>query len=232
MSMEVENFYEVLPDEYLKNQNYKNEIPFLPHHPFRCLIIGSSGSRKTLLALNLIKKCACFEVLYICAKNIEEPLYRFVRDKMGNRCIAVDSVNELIDLKEVDDSKQNCILFDDMVSEGAKEQKKISEYFIRGRKNNCSCIYISQSYYKIPKLIRANANVLAFKKLNDKRDLNMILTDNLHGSITKDILKHMYDNSLKTKDDFFMICNEETNPNRVYRKNFSQTYIIDESQPE
>ncbi len=54
--MEVEIFYTKLPKEYLVKMQYKNKHDFLPAHPFRCLIIGGSGSRKTMLALNLIKK--------------------------------------------------------------------------------------------------------------------------------------------------------------------------------
>jgi hypothetical protein len=69
-----------------------------------------------------------------------------------------------------------------------------------------------------------------FKKISDKRDLNMILCDNLHSGITKDILHKMYLNSVKhNKDDFFMISNEEMNPNLVYRKNFTDAYMIDET---
>ena len=228
--MEVENFYTKLPKEYLVKMQYKNKHDFLPAHPFRCLIIGGSGSRKTMLALNLIKKCACFDMVYICAKNIEEPLYKMMRDKMKSNCVAVECVGELPDLKTIDDKKQNVIIFDDMICENAKEQKKIGEYFIRGRKNNCSSIYISQCYYKIPKLIRANTNVLMFKKISDKRDLNMILGDNLHSGITKDVLHQMYLNAVKhDKNDFFMISNEEMNPNLVYRKNFTDAYMIDEN---
>ena len=227
--MEVENFYTKLPKEYMTKMKYKNKYDFLPAHPFRCLIIGGSGSRKTMLALNLIKKCAVFDMVYICAKNIEEPLYKMMKDKMGTKCIAVESVSELPNLKEIDDSKQNVIIFDDMITESGKDQKKIGEYFIRGRKNNCSSIYISQSYYKIPKLIRANANVLMFKKITDKRDLKMILSDNLHSEISLDTLYKMYLSAIsKDKNDFFMISNEELDPNKVYRKNFTEAFMIDE----
>ena len=53
------------------------------------------------------------------------------------------------------------------------------ELFIRGRKigKGLSLIYLSQSFFKIPKIIRQQFNYLFLLKLSSGRDLNLILSD-------------------------------------------------------
>ena len=43
-----------ITNEY--NKQHNNKSPYIPKHPYRMLIIGSSGSGKTNALLNLIKK--------------------------------------------------------------------------------------------------------------------------------------------------------------------------------
>ena len=38
------------------NKEHNEKWPFIPNHPYRILIIGGSGSRKTNTLLNLIKE--------------------------------------------------------------------------------------------------------------------------------------------------------------------------------
>ena len=38
------------------NKEHNEKWPFIPGHPYRILIIGGSGSRKTNTLLNLIKE--------------------------------------------------------------------------------------------------------------------------------------------------------------------------------
>ena len=59
-------------------------------------------------------------------------------------------------MSEYDDNTSKLIIFDDLVFEGRQTQEQIEQYFIRGRKAGWSMIYISQSYFGIPKTIRIN----------------------------------------------------------------------------
>ena len=44
-----------------------------------------------------------------------------------------------------------------------KKQDITGNFCTRGRHNNCSCIYISQNYHKLPRqTIRTNCNILLF----------------------------------------------------------------------
>ena len=60
-------------------------------------------------------------------------------------------------------NKENKILivFDDMISDMINNKKLnsiVTELFIRGRKLNISLVFITQSYFKIPKDVRLNTN--------------------------------------------------------------------------
>ena len=50
----------------------------------------------------------------------------------------------------------------------------ISEFFMRGRKINISIIFMSQSYFKVPKDIRLNATHFIMK-IPNKREFQQML---------------------------------------------------------
>ena len=49
-------------------------------------------------------------------------------------------------------------MFDD--DDDLKLSPKITELFLRERKLNISLAFVSQSYFKVPKTIRLNANII------------------------------------------------------------------------
>ena len=73
---------------------------------------------------------------------------------------------------DIDPDENNLFIFDDQLTESVAKQKAISDLFIRGRKQNASAIYITQSYFDTQKLIRKNCDYILLKKINTKRDLN------------------------------------------------------------
>ena len=70
---------------------------------------------------------------------------------------------------------QQLVIFDDQVLES--DQSRIKDCFIRGRKIGAglSFIYISQSYYQIPKIVRLQFGYLILLKAGSMKDLRMIL---------------------------------------------------------
>ena len=51
------------------NKDHNSKLPYIPHHPYRMLIIGGSGSGKANVLLNLIKEQEQVTVLltrFIC----------------------------------------------------------------------------------------------------------------------------------------------------------------------
>lgn len=140
--------------------------------PLRCLIVGSSGSGKTNLLLNLIynKNGLEFKHLYIFSRSIQQDAYVELKQNFANvekklkRKIAYlfSTCDDLIPLDECEPN--SLIVFDDCLLEG---QTKIKDYFIRGRHKNLSCIYLTQSYSRVDmQVIRNNVNMLCVFKQN------------------------------------------------------------------
>ena len=64
-------------DEYT-NENrteHNKNWPYIPDYPYRILIIGGSGSRKTNTLLNLINNQADIDKIYLYAKDLYETKY-------------------------------------------------------------------------------------------------------------------------------------------------------------
>ena len=69
------------------------------------------------------------------------------------------------------------IVFDDMIADMMSNNKLNSiviELFIRGRKLNISLVFITQSYFKLPKEVRRNTTHFFIAKISNKRKLQQI----------------------------------------------------------
>ena len=146
----------------------------MPHHPYRILIIGGSGSGKTNALLNLINNQPDIDKIYLYAKDPYEAKYQYLvnkRDGVGinhfnDPKAFIEYSNDMHDVyKNIDDynpDKENKILivFDDMIADMINNKKLnsvVTELFIRGRKLNISLVFIMQSFFKVPKDVRLNS---------------------------------------------------------------------------
>ena len=65
------------------------------------------------------------------------------------------------------------IVFDDMIADMLNNKKLnpiVTELFIRGRKLNISLVFITQSYYSVPKNTRLNSTHYLIMKIPNKRE--------------------------------------------------------------
>jgi hypothetical protein len=113
-----------------------------------------------------------------------------------------------------------------LVNEPLKQQRPVADFFIRARKKNASIIYISQSFYAVPKLIRDNINYLIIKQVSSMKNLTMICRECSLG-IDKKQLKKIYDDATQRKQDFLLIDLEGDKDER-FRKNFDEIYVLEE----
>ena len=76
--------------------------------------------------------------------------------------------------------KKVLIVFDDMIADimtNKKLQAIIKELFIRCRKLNISLVFITQSYFSVPKDVRLNLTHYFIMKINNRIELKNIATD-------------------------------------------------------
>ena len=79
-------------------------------------------------------------------------------------------------IKNYNHHKENktLIVFDDMIADIINNKKLnsiVTELFIRGRKLNISLVFITQSYFKVPKDVRLNTTHFFIMKIPNKREL-------------------------------------------------------------
>ena len=135
--------------------NYKQGHPCMPADTFRMLICGPSNSGKTNILLHMLYKLLTYDKIYLYAKNLHQDKYQYMIDDFDERVNPVtgydviEGANDVIPLEVLPTDNQKIVIFDDMVCES--NQRDIIEYFINGRHRNCSVIYLSQSYFKVPK---------------------------------------------------------------------------------
>ena len=115
------------------------------------------------------------------------------------------------------------IVFDDMIAHMESDKRLnpiVTELFLRERKRNISLVFISQSYFKVPKTLRLTATHYFIMKIPNKREFQQIASNHLCGINFKDFMKLYKD---YTKELYSCLVNDTTlssdNPLR-FRKNF------------
>ena len=84
------------------------------------------------------------------------------------------------------------IVFDDMIADMINNNKLnpiVTEFFIRGRKLNISIVFITQSYFKVPKDVRLNSTHFIIMKTPNKRELQQIALNHSSDIDFKDFIK-------------------------------------------
>ena len=218
----------------LRSHNLK--CPYIPDYPYRILIIGGSGSRKANALLNLINSQPDIDKIYLYAKDPYEAKYQFLINK--RKSTGLDHFNDpkafieySNDMQDVykninyyNPDKENKILivFDDMIADMIHNKKLnsiVTELFIRGRKLNISLVFITQSYFKVPKDVRLNSTHFFIMKIPNKRELQQIALNHSSDINSKDFIK-IYKKC--TAEPYSFLVNDATlaldNPLR-FRKN-------------
>ena len=104
----------------------------------------------------------------------------------------MDDVYESIDDYNPNRKRKILIAFDGMVADilnNKKCQAIIKELFIRCRKLNISLVFITQSYFSVPKDVRLNSTHYLIMKINNKRELQNIAINHSADIDYKDFVK-------------------------------------------
>ena len=194
-------------DDYVnenKTEHNKN-WPNTPDHPYRILIISGLGSGKANVLLNLIENQPDIDKIYLYGKDPYEAKYQYLINKGEGVGInhfnypkafieySNDMRNAYKNIKYYNPNKENKILiaFDDMIADMVSDKKLnsiVTELFISGRKLNISLVFITQSYYKIPKDVRLNTTHFFISKIPNNRELQKIAINHSSNISTKDFI--------------------------------------------
>ena len=113
-------------------------------------------------------------------------------------------------------------VFDDMIADMTHNKKLnsiVTELFLRGRKLTISLVFITQSYFKVPKDVRLNTTHFFISKIPNKTELQKIAINHSSDISTKDFA-NIYREC--TAETYSFLVNDTTlasdNPLR-FRKN-------------
>ena len=215
-------------DDYT-NENkivHNSKWPYIPDHPHRILIADGSGSGKTNTLFNLINNHPDIDKTYLYAKDPYETKYQYLinkRQKVGlnhfdDHKVFIEYSNDMQDVyKNIEgynpEKKRNVlIVFDDMIADMIKNKRLnpiVTELFIRGRKLNISIVFITQSYFKVPKDFRLNSTHFFIMKISNKREFQQIALNHSSDIDFKDFLK-IY--KKYTKEPYSFLVNDTILP--------------------
>lgn len=226
---EIINFYEVIPKKYLDTVENPNEHLHNIKIPFRMCVVAPSGTGKTNFLLNLIKVFSCgegtFADISIITRNKDEPLYNYLAGEFEQIQIK-EGMSSTPKLDDMDKKYNHLVVWDDLVL--SKNLNSVEEYYMRARKKNCSVIFLSQSYYDIPKFIRKNSNYLVLLDLGgSKREQTAILNE-WSSDLDKDELKAVYNDAVSVPLRPLIITGGKVARDKKYRKGWLEYYNLTE----
>ena len=104
----------------------------------------------------------------------------------------MDDVYENIHNYNSSRKRKILIIFNDMIADimtNKKFQVIIKELLIRCRKLNISLVFITQSYFSVPKDVRLNSTYYLIMKINNKRELQNIAINHSADIDYQDLIK-------------------------------------------
>ena len=121
--------------------------------------------------MNLINNQPDIDKIYLYAKDPYEAKDQFLINKRESTGLEhfndpkafieysndMQNVYKTIDEYNVDKERKILIVFYDMIADMINNKKlnsMVTELFIRGRKSNISLVFITKSYFKVPKDVR------------------------------------------------------------------------------
>ena len=156
--MDIINFDSELNDNCNK---YKHHF-LLPDCHY--MIIAPTGSGKTNLLCNILLRWMHFDECTIYSINDSQDKYKclteisdILKESGIDNFVKIENPENIIPIEDLDDTTVKIIVFDDIKID-TNNMNKVKEYFSLSRNKNCNCIYLTQSFYDVPKYIRRNTH--------------------------------------------------------------------------
>ena len=179
------------------------------------------------------------EKIYLYVRDLSKPKYEYsIKKRAGIKHLnnpnafiecsnAIDDVYENIDDYNPTRKRKKLIVFDDMIADimaNKKFQTIIKELFIRCRKLNVSIVFITQSYFSVPKDVRLNSTHYLIMKINNRIEFKNIAINHSADIDYKDFVK-IYKKCTKEPYNFLTIDTKlpPSDPLRFRKKLFESS---------
>ena len=202
------------------SKHHHRHGPLFPN-TIRCIVAGPSGCGKTNLLLSLILAVngVRFRNIYIYAKSLHQPIYRFLATVMSGldemQFFTFTQHDDVVSPERV--LPNSLMIFDDVSTE---QQHVIRAYFSMGRHHFVDCFYLCQTYSRVPKqLLRDNANLIILFR-QDELNIRHVYNDHVNSDMPFDAFKAMCASCWKKPHGFLVIDKESDLLRGRYRMGF------------
>lgn len=235
--LDVENMdkYYDKDDDSGMLQIHKN----LPKHGKHGIIVGSTGSGKSNIMTDMIcRNKIVYDRLYVLSRHIHQPAYKYIKkyiegleNKIKKRFnlnsniiqLWTDDISELPAIEDMDAEYRNVLIIDDFAVIPKLLMGKIVDYYTRARHSNCSCWFLGQLYFNIPRGVRMNCHYIILFNNNNSREISSLERE--LSNLDKGMFRKIYNYALDKKYNFLFIDNLASDSKSRFRKGFKE--VID-----
>lgn len=236
--LQTDNFDDIVNENEIKSIQDGQIHKLLPSHPYRMLLLGSSGVGKTNILLNLLTKQLVYDRIYLFSRHLEQSKYVFLKKHLEdieenlkengiNQKIIMaweNTLQKLPSVEDLDADYRNLVICDDFAVTEKKNSKRIAELFVRSRHRNASVIFLTQLFFKCDRDIRLNCSHFILLQSHNKREMISMSMD-LGADLEKNKFKELYNKVLSIPYQFLLIDNTARgNTKERYRMNFNKMY--------
>ena len=237
MSDDIPNIKPIKLKEYeVKQSKYKVASKL----PMRSIILGPSGSGKSILLQNFILDIykGCFSRVYIFSPSINvdyqtwEPVKKYLNEDINNGdkdeeyyfdhydeealFNIIDTQRKIIEYQKKHNHNKLfsvLIVVDDFADDVkfSRNSKLLHSLFTRGRHSQISTIVATQKFNALSPIIRVNASDLYVFRLRNYSDLQTFL-DEVSAIASKDVILEMY--NLAVSEPFSFLTVKLTSKNK------------------
>lgn len=177
--------------DLISKDNKKKKRPVLVYYPSEHVAyVGKTKDGKSNLCFEMVraenendpvaikagKKPRPIDVLVLCTKNPQEEFNLEYKRIYKERCIVVDSPFKLPRIDFFNPAYHNQIIFDDILNENEKTNKRILEYFQMFRKKGGRCKILTQSFFGIPRTMRNQCDRVFARASRDAQETRSIVS--------------------------------------------------------
>ena len=193
---------DIRPVDEITYEFPQSKYEVAPKVPFRAIITGPSGSRKSVLLTNMVFDIykGVFSRIYIWSPSINvdsiwNPVKKYIKEGMKvdtdkEKCFFEEFIPEELEKvietqrKITEYSKKNkfkklypiLLILDDFADEPkiARYSKLLNSTYVRGKHNGISVITSVQKFNALNTLIRVNATHLFFYKVRNFKEIELL----------------------------------------------------------